>query len=783
MDALSREIDSRFLEPRHADESAERRHRPRVTIEGMADAVITTDADGVVVYLNQAARTLTGWSQAEAAGRPVETVFRIVDRATNLAIECPAARALREGVVVGLPEGVMIVTRDGTSRPVDDGGVPLRGASPICNAEGEVVGAMLVFSDAVERRWRSFETQEALALAGEVIARLSTPLAVLGTNLEIATANASFYEILQTSKDEAEGRPFREIGGARWDTDRLGAWIEAVASGEHDGGDFDVEQVSEAIGRKPLTLSGRRIAHRSDGPGLVLISIKDTRREGRSPPHAPLSEDRYRRLFEAARDGILILDAVEARVLDANPFMVELLGYSLGELLGKELWEIGLFSEIRASQAVVETLLRDGYVRYNHLPLVAKDRTEIEVEFVSNVYPERDTKVIQCNIRDITERRLLERLATKQARDSETASQRKDEFLAMLSHELRNPLASILNCVQIFQLRPERDPVHLHAREVLERQVGHLTRLVDDLLEVSRISSGSFRLDLRRCDARDVVERSIESIGPMIRKLGHELTTSIPPGPVWLEADSDRLEQVVVNLLSNAAKYTDVPGRIALDLRREGEEVVIRVSDSGIGIAPELLPRVFDLFRQADRSIERSQGGLGVGLTLVERIVGMHRGTVVAQSPGLGHGCEFIVRLPEEAASPGMGPASPAKGVPPPLRVLVVDDNVDYADGVALLLRASGYEVEVVHNGPDALRSAIDCRPDFIVLDIGLPGMSGYEVAGRIRREPGLEDMRIIAVSGYPEDRDETVREKARFDKYLLKPVLIDELKAQLVPA
>jgi PAS domain S-box-containing protein len=781
VDQLSKDLGSKLPEPRRADASPEQRDWPRLPIDGMTDAVITTDADGRVVYLNQAARSLTGWSQAEAAGLPVEAVFRIVDRGTNLSIECPVARVLREGVVVGLPEGVLIVTRDGRRRPIDDSGAPVRGAAPIFDADTGVAGAVLVFGDDAERRWRSSEAQDALACAGEVIAHLPGPSVILGIDLEIATANASFYETFQTSKDEAEGRPFHEVGGGRWDTPRLEAWIEGIASGEHDGRDFDVEYVSEATGRKLLTLNGRRLAPRSDRPGLILVSISDPAQERWSPSVLLRSEQRYRRLFEAAKDGILILDAVEARVIDANPFMIGLLGYSLAELMGKELWEIGLFSERQASEVAVKLLLEEGYIRFDHLPLVAKDGTEIEVEFVSNVYPEGDSNVIQCNIRDITERRELERLAAERAEETAVANQRKDEFLAVLSHELRNPLASILNTVQIFQIKAEQDPTQRHAREILERQVGHLTHLVDDLLEVSRITSGRFSLHLARCDLREVVARSIDSTHPMIAKLGHKIAVSSPPSPVWLRADPGRLEQVMVNLLTNAAKYTDAPGRISLDLRREGAKVVLRVSDSGIGIAPELLPHVFELFKQADRSLERSQGGLGVGLTLVEQIVKMHGGTIEASSPGLGRGSDFVVRLPANSASHPPDAEGSAEAAPP-TRVLVVDDNVDYALGIALLLRASGYEVEVVHNGPDALRAAIDSRPDVVVLDIGLPGMDGYEVARRIRQEPRLDGMRVVAVSGYRQDRAKSNSERARFDHYLLKPVLIEDLKAHLLP-
>lgn len=493
----------------------------------------------------------------------------------------------------------------------------------------------------------------------------------------------------------------------------------------------------------------------------------------------PESELRYRRLFEAARDGILVLDAGTGTIVDVNPFMVELLGYDYRDFLGKELWEIGLFEDQAASRAAYDLLRADGYIRYDHLPLKTKGGQEVEVEVVSNLYREGDADVIQCNVRDITERRRLERQVRAQAEALAEANRRKDEFLAILSHELRNPLASILNAVQIFRLHEEVDPVQGKAQAIVGRQVGRLILLVDDLLEVTRISTGAVTLHLERCEAGEIVRRAIDGMGQAAVEQSHRLSVSMPPKPIWLNVDPSRIEQVMTNLLVNAVKYTDPGGRIEASLLQEGAEMVFRVRDSGIGISAELLPRVFELFTQADRSLVRSQGGLGIGLTIVERLVKLHGGTVEAFSRGLGRGSEFVVRLPAEGdRSPG-GHAEPG---PRALRVLVVDDNVDYADGVAMLLRAAGYEVEVVHTGPEALRSVVDFRPDVVVLDIGLPGMDGYEVARQIRSNPALEGVRVVGVSGYRQEPEGPLTLAARFDEYLMKPVVLAKLEASLRP-
>jgi PAS domain S-box-containing protein len=499
----------------------------------------------------------------------------------------------------------------------------------------------------------------------------------------------------------------------------------------------------------------------------------------RGSPALPASELRYRRLFEAARDGILILDAATGRILDANPFMSELLGFDHTHFLGKELWEIGLFDDQGANRAAYEVLLENGYIRYEYLPLRTKAGQEVEVEFVSNVYMEGEAKVIQCNIRDITDRRRLERQVQEQSAALEDSNRRKDEFLAILSHELRNPLAAILNAIQLFHLATETDPTQNKAKGIVERQVGQLIHLVDDLLETTRIVTGAIVLRIERCDAGEIIRRTIEGMTHAAASHGHRLGLSLPANPVWLDADPARVEQVVSNLLGNAIKYTDPGGRIDVSAVQEGAELVLRIRDSGIGIAPELLPRVFDLFTQADRSLIRSQGGLGIGLTIVQRLVKMHQGTVQAISQGLGLGSEFVVRLPAQGDPvPGtdVEPASPA------LRVLVVDDNVDYAIGISLLLRAAGFQVEVVHTGPEALQVAADFRPDVVVLDIGLPGMDGYEVARRIRQDPDLGEVRVVGVSGYRQEPEGPRSRAARFDDYLLKPLRMATLEASLRP-
>jgi signal transduction histidine kinase/DNA-binding response OmpR family regulator len=361
-------------------------------------------------------------------------------------------------------------------------------------------------------------------------------------------------------------------------------------------------------------------------------------------------------------------------------------------------------------------------------------------------------------------------------REIQEADRRKGEFLAMLGHELRNPLAPILNALHVLRL-PDLSPEEGDdARKVAERQVIHLARLVDDLLDVSRINSGKIELRKSHVDLREAAAGALESARPLIESRHHSLDVRLPDEPVPLLADATRLEQVLANLLNNAAKYTEPGGRITLEVEREAGEAIVRVGDDGIGIDAELLPRVFELFAQADPSLDRSQGGLGIGLTLVRRLVELHGGTVVARSPGRGLGSEFSVRLPLASPERSKEPTDvdrPAAADRPdqPRRVLIVDDNVDGARILARLLSAGGHRTDLAHNGAQALEVAHRTIPDVVLLDIGLPEMDGYEVARRLRGSEDLKGVLLVAVTGYGQEKDRASANEAGFDHHLVKPV------------
>jgi signal transduction histidine kinase/ActR/RegA family two-component response regulator len=363
------------------------------------------------------------------------------------------------------------------------------------------------------------------------------------------------------------------------------------------------------------------------------------------------------------------------------------------------------------------------------------------------------------------------------------ADRRKDEFLAMLAHELRNPLAAARNAVQVMRMLAREDANLRWAGEVVERQVQHLGRLVDDLLDVSRFTSGKVTLRKEPTDLAAVVARAVETARPAVEGRRQKLSVTLPPERLRVDGDPVRLAQVVGNLLNNAAKYTPEGGRIWLTAGREGGEAVLRVRDTGVGIAPEMLPRVFDLFAQADGSLARSEGGLGIGLTLVKSLLEMHGGRVEAHSAGPDQGSEFVVRLPLLPApqSPADTPEKDGPCVPvPPRRVLVVDDNVDAADSLAKVLALMGHDVRTAHDGPAALEEARDSAPDVVLLDIGLPRMDGYEVARRLREQVAPEHVLLVAMTGYGQDGDRRNSHEAGFDAHLVKPVDLAALEKLL---
>jgi len=484
-----------------------------------------------------------------------------------------------------------------------------------------------------------------------------------------------------------------------------------------------------------------------------------------------------RSLIESNIDALIATDP-RGIITDVNKQMEALTGCTRDELIGAPFKDH--FTDPERAEAGIRRVLGESKLTDYELTARARDGQETVVSYNATTFHDRDRKLqgVFAAARDVTERSRFEMQMREQAAELSDLHRRKDEFLAMLSHELRSPLAPLANAVQLlgFQ-RGSENLIQQQARGIIERQMGQLQHLVDDLLEVSRITTGRVQLRRELVAVSGIVEVALETVRPLIEQSRHELTVSLPPAPIWLHADAARLEQVVANLLANAAKYTEEGGHIWLTVLQEGDECVLRVRDTGVGISPALLPCIFDLFTQAERSLDRSQGGLGIGLALVQQLTKLHGGKVAATSV-LGQGSEFVVRLPVVPADtlPPSPVTEASQLTARPLRVLMVDDNVDTILSFSLLLKAEGHDVRTVDDGPTAVQAALDYRPDVALLDIGLPGLNGYEVAKRIRQHPVLKDIVLIALTGYGQDSDRQASMQAGFNHHLVKPARLAEL-------
>jgi len=737
---------------------------------------IATDAKGVIQIFNVGAERMLGYTAAEVMNKitpaDISDPQEVIARAKVLSVElgtpiAPGFDALVFKASRGIEDiyELTYIRKDGSRFPAVVSVTALR------DAQDAIIGYLLIGSDNTARK-------QASQYVRSLIEASLDPLVTISVEGKITDVNEGSIKVTGMAREKLIGTDFSDYF-TEPEQAREG-YQQVFAKGLVT--DYPLT-IRHEDGRLTDVLYNASVYKDVSGNVLgVFAAARDITARKQAELAVNTSELRYRRLFETGKDGILLLDANTGKITDANPFMSELLEYPRDEFIGKELWQIGLFKDKAVSETCFLELQQKGYIRYEHLPLETKSGRRTEVEFVSNVYEVDDWKVAQCNIRDISDRIRLEEKTHEQAIALADLHRRKDDFLAMLSHELRSPLAPIANAVELLQQQPNEDPLQHQARNIIERQVIQLTRLVDDLLEVSRLTTGRVQLRLERLVINGIVERAVETVRPLLDRHRHEFALSLSSMPISLEADPSRLEQVIVNLLTNAAKYTPEGGRIALSVAQDGEECVIRVRDNGVGIAPELLPRIFELFTQAERSLDRSQGGLGIGLALVERLVELHRGHVEVNS-ALGQGSEFAVYLPTVpfvATQLPIDQTDTVRANRPSLRVLVVDDNLDLTLSMEMLLKAQGHDVRVAYDGPAALKLALEFLPQVALLDIGLPGANGYELATKMREEPTLRDVVLVAATGYGQMSDRQLSLAAGFDHHLVKPAVFAELKSIL---
>ncbi len=483
-------------------------------------------------------------------------------------------------------------------------------------------------------------------------------------------------------------------------------------------------------------------------------------------------------------DDAIVSKSLDGTIQSWNAGAQRIFGWTAAEAVGQPIYLIIPPERHDEERGILERLRRGERLDHFETVRVAKDGRRIDVSLT--VSPIRDAagRIIGASKvgRDITEHKRAQRAL-------EEASEQKDRFLAVLAHELRNPLAPVHNSLQLLRMVDPRSEPAEQARAIMERQVDHLVRLVDDLMDVSRITRGKIEVRRQAVDLGSIMLSAVETSRPAIESARHRFTLSLPSEPVAVEADFVRLAQVIANLLNNAAKYTDPGGEISLVAQREGREAVVRVRDNGIGIAPEMMPRLFEMFAQAEDSLGRSRGGLGIGLALARTLVEMHGGRIEACSAGRGTGTEFVVRLPlapqaAERAERFGGSRAAAEAAqlaePGRRRVLIVDDNVDAARTLHALVREFGHEVEVAHDASSALAVAREHRPEVVLLDLSMPGMDGVELARALRSQPGFEDVRFAAVTGLSQEADRRRTREAGFDAHLVKPLSPEDLRRVL---
>jgi PAS domain S-box-containing protein len=728
----------------------------RTTLGNIDDGVITTDMSGRITSMNPVGEILLGWTQRDARGQLLSDVFHVVDENTRAPIENPTTQVLREDDSVGMADRSVLIARDGTERPIDNSTTPLR------DEQGRIIGCALMFRDVTERRKAEVAVHRSERELADFFDNASVPLHWIGPDGVILRANQAELDLLGYTREEYVGR---HISRFHVDRDVIDDALVRLFRGD-------------ALKRYPA-----RMRCKNGSIKKVLIDSNSLWEKGQFVHSRCFMfdvteqkrEEETRSLLAAivaASDDAIVSKTLDGIILSWNEGAQRLFGYTPAEAIGRS-GDLIIPSELRQEERQILERIRQGD-RVDHFETVRVAKSGRRLDISLTISPVRDDsgRVIGASkvARDISERKQIDAAL----RD---ADRRKDEFLATLAHELRNPLAPIRHSLEIL-VRSEGDPrLFRHATDILGRQLSHMIRLVDDLLDVSRITRDKLQLRKTRVDLASIVRHAVESSRPLAERDQQTIEVSLPDQPIYLDADPVRLTQVFSNLFNNACQYTEPGGRIWLTAERQNNEVVLVVRDSGIGMPADQLDGIFEMFAQVDDDSERPRRGLGIGLTLVRRLVQLHGGTVIARSEGRGLGSEFEVRLPVLEAYPDLEESAvleaPESGT---RRILVVDDNRDSADSIATLLQMSGHKTFMVHDGLAAVETAERLRPDVVLLDVGLPKISGIEACRRIRGQAWGKGIVIVALTGWGQENDRRSTREAGFDAHLVKPVDYEEL-------
>jgi PAS domain S-box-containing protein len=776
---------------RKTEELQQQRAWFEVTLSSIGDAVITTDVQSKVTYLNPVAESMIGWTSAQARGEPLERVFRIVNEYTRQTVANPIGKALQTGSIVGLANHTALIDKNGRVIPIEDSAAPIR------DTQGKVIGAVMVFHDVSDRR----RVEDALRTSEErlraTFSQAAVGIVVADVNGRFLEANPRFCDILGYSFDELQQLTFAQIIHPE---DLSGSQAEArvLLAGEIPHCAFEnryIRKDGAALwGRTTLALLREAGGEAQRIVGIVedITDRKDAERALReSRAQAQEIRSGLAAIVESSDDAI-ISKTLEGVITTWNHGAERIFGYTAGEVIGKPVTLLIPPNQIDEEPTILQKLRRGERIDHYETVRLRKDGTLLDVSLTVSPVKDLNGTIIGASkiARDITQRKrmeaaLREEIAIRERAEAalREADRRKDEFLALLAHELRNPLAPIRYALAGNKKAGRTPEQRKRAEDIIERQVTHMSRLLDDLLDISRITRGTLELKKNPTELTLAVGTAIETARPILDAKNHTLSLDLPTTAVRLEADPVRLAQAFSNLLINAAKYTDPGGHIQLRAAQDGHEVVVTIRDNGIGISADMMPRLFTLFSQAQTALGRAEGGLGIGLSLVRGVVTLHGGSIEARSDGPGTGSEFIVRLPIgtplaavtdiEATAENLVPGAG-------LKILVVDDNRDAADACASLLELSGHHVQTAYTGRHALELAETFRPHAVLMDIGLPDFSGYELATKIRAAPWGRGVLLIAVTGWGQEEDRRRALEAGCDHHLTKPIAPETVESLL---
>ncbi|WP_050986091.1 PAS domain S-box protein [Schlesneria paludicola] len=758
----------RELRKRRQAESAAHSERQNlwVTLTSIGDGVIVADATGIVKLANPVSQVLMGHPR-NVIGRPFAEVVSITDEATQTSLENPVSQVLARTRGNGFAGHNILRQTDGSVIPIE------HTASPIRDDEGRITGVVFVFRDVSERRRYEKEMNERERRFRRVFETPLIGIAIGSSRGAILEANDAFLELIgyrRAELDKAslnwkgtprEQSPLNEAAKRELNENGVCRPFERTFS-RPDGADI------------PVLISAARLM---DDRDQIVIFITDLSQSKRAEAAFRESEARFRILSECMPQKVWTAKP-DGQWDYLNHMLLEYAGLPVEQLLGWGWTNLihpdDLSNQLRAWN---ESLATGNMLEIEHR--VRKHNGEYRWHLARALPMYNTDSQIAMWVGTNTD--IHDQKQAEEALREE--HHRKDRFLALLAHELRNPLAPLSNAIQVFP-SVQNDPANSAALfGIMQRQVRQMTRLIDDLLDLARITTGRMRLRRERVVVGTVVAAAIESVQPLISERQHRFTTSVPAEELWLDADPARLAQILTNLIHNAAKYTNPRGELSLVVERVGTYVLFRVRDNGPGISKEMLAKIFDLFTQAELTLDRAHGGLGIGLTLVRTLVELHGGEVSATSPGLGHGSEFVVRLPLlDSPAPEVNEQPPPRPLPT-LKVLVVDDVQASARTLALMLKTLGQNVEVEFDGSSAIARATAEDFDLIFLDIAMPGMSGLEAARQMRSIPVLADVMLIALTGFGQEEDRAHSLEAGFNEHLIKPTSLDALRDMLLVA